>query len=417
MLAELKKLKYHILASILMPLIIFGGVFLMSREIGRAQETAGDSGSNEALIANLNKQIEAQQEKIDKLAEEINKHKDSIKKAQGQAANFKNQVYILDNQIAKMGLDITAKEEEIKSTELEIEKIGLKIKENELMINKDKERLAAFIRALDHYDDKNYLFVLLSNNSFSEFFDQVKALENIEGDLQKTLNRVQELVETLNKQKEKLNGERDQLSDLLNKLEQEKTALGEQKGAKQYLIVETKKSEVKFQNLITDLKKEQTAANNQIAALERKIRQELEKKGSQEKFNSLGEAALIWPINNPRITCYFHDPDYPFRNLFEHSGIDLAAKIGTPVKAAESGYVAKVAANTRWYGTYVMIIHNNNLSTLYGHLSSINVKGDQYVTKGQIIGYSGNTGFSTGPHLHFEVRSNGIPVSPSTYLP
>ena len=97
--------------------------------------------------------------------------------------------------------------------------------------------------------------------------------------------------------------------------------------------------------------------------------------------------------------------------------MDVGIPSGTPIKAAESGYVAKVGINTRWYGTYIMIIHNNNLATLYAHLSSANVSADQYVSRGQIIASSGSTGFSSGPHLHFEVRLNGIPVNPLTYLP
>ena len=117
------------------------------------------------------------------------------------------------------------------------------------------------------------------------------------------------------------------------------------------------------------------------------------------------------------ITAYFHDPDYPYRYLFEHSGLDTATPMGTPLRAAEAGYVARVAYGTRWYGNYLMIIHNNNLATLYAHLNNINVKTDQYVSKGQIIGATGNSGFSSGPHLHFEVRYNGVPVNPLGYLP
>ena len=85
--------------------------------------------------------------------------------------------------------------------------------------------------------------------------------------------------------------------------------------------------------------------------------------------------------------------------------------------AAEAGYVGTVGRNTKWYGNYVMLIHSSNLSTLYAHFTSVAVSPDSYVSKGQIIGYSGNTGFSSGPHLHFEVRSNGIPVDPLNYLP
>lgn len=440
------QLKYHILALIVMPIILLGGIFLLTQNVIMAQEgddvvdgeetpleNTGDEDGvdddgdpeeepeepsvNEALIADLNRQIDEQREKIDQLADQIDTYQNNIKSARNEAASLQNQIYILDNQIAKINLDIQAKEEEITTTELEIEKVELEITENELFISKDKEKLAAFIRRLDQYDEQDYLSVLLSNDSFSEFFDQIKYLEGIQEDLQKTLNRVQELVDKLNKQKEELNDKRDNLSELLNKLEQEKLALGGTKQTKNYLILETQQSENKYQDLMAELRQEQLAVNSQVAALERRLREELEKRGEDEQFNSFGDASLIWPVVNPIITSYFHDPDYPFRHLFEHSGVDMGMDSGTPVRATEAGYVARVSTGTRWYGNYIMIIHNNNLATLYAHLSNINVSTDQYVSRGQTIAGSGNTGFSTGPHLHFEVRSNGIPVNPLSYLP
>jgi len=235
--------------------------------------------------------------------------------------------------------------------------------------------------------------------------------------VQKTLNQIQELVTNLNKENKDLNDKRQELMDLTNKLEQAKSVLGDKKDDKVYLISETKQSEKKYQALIASLKKEQSAANAMIGGLERKIRAQLVSKGKAEKFNSLGNASLSWPLHG-QITATFHDPTYPYRSTIgEHTGLDIAVPRGTPIAAAEAGYVAKVALGTQWYGNYVMIIHSNNLSTLYGHMTSVSVSADQYVTKGQIIGYSGSTGFSSGPHLHFEVRSNGVPVDPMGYLP
>jgi len=410
---KLQQLKLHILAIFLMLLIILGGSFLLGQAIW-AEETENNDGPDQELIADLNRQIKEQQEKLDQLAQKIEEYNTNIKSARNETASLNSQIYILDNQIAKAQLDIEAKEGEIKTTELEIDQVELEIKNSEYRIEGYKENLSAFIRQLDQYDQKNYLMVLLSNNSFSEFFDQIKYLEGIQGEIQKTLNRVQELVEKLNKQKEELNTKKEKLSELLNKLEEEKLTLEKQKETKQYLINQTRNSEKKYQNLITDLKSQQAAANSAIASLERTLRGELEKQGGGEKLKSFGDVAMVWPTTSRRITAYFHDSDYPFRHLFEHSGIDLGIGMGTPIKAAESGYVAKIGINTQWYGNYIMIIHNNNLATLYAHLNSVSVKTDEFVLKGQLIGSSGNTGFSTGPHLHFEVRFNGIPVN---YLP
>jgi len=419
-----KQVKYYILAIFLMLGILFSSVFWISKTALYALEGEGGESStvttasvNEALIGDINSQIDDQRKRIDELAARIDDYKENIKHARNETASLQNQIYILNNQIAKTNLDIMAKEEEAKTVELEIERVELEIGDSEADIETDKEQLSAFIRRLDIYDQKSYLSVLLSNNSFSEFFDQIKYLENIGEDLQKTLNRVQELVAKLEKQRDELGDKREQLSELLNKLEAERLTLQSQKGTKNLLVSETQNSERKFQRLVSDLKSEQSIANNAIAGLERQLRAELEKKGAGEKFNTFGDAILTWPTNVRVITAYFHDPDYPYRHLFEHSGLDLATPMGTPLKAAEAGYVARVSNGTRWYGNYVMIIHNNNLATLYAHMSSIAVVTDQYVAKGQTIGASGNSGFSSGPHLHFEVRSNGIPVNPLNYLP
>ena len=218
---KIKPLKFHILAIFLMWLIISSGSFLLFREI-RAEEADTDDGPDQAVITDLNRQIKEQQEKLDQLAKKIDTYNTNIKNARNESVSLNNQIYILDNQIAKAELDIEAKEGEIKTTELEIESVELEIKNSERKIETNKEQLSAFIRRLDQYDQKNYLMVLLSNNSFSEFFDQVKYLEGIEEEIQETLNRTQELVEKLSKQKEGLTAKKTQLSELLNKLEEEK---------------------------------------------------------------------------------------------------------------------------------------------------------------------------------------------------
>lgn len=374
-------------------------------------------GPDQTVVADLNSQIEAQRAKIDALTAKITEYSANINSNRQEAASLKNQLKLIENQVGKTDMEIKLKEEQAKEVQLQVEQTGLKINQTEIQMIKEKDQLSDLLRLIGRYEDKDYVNIILANDNFSDFFDQIKYSTDLQKEMQRTVNRIKEANQKLSAQKADLEKQKADLSNILNKLDDTKEVLVSQKQDKNQLITATSKSEKKFQSLITDLKKEQAAANAQAAALEKKLRGELAKKGTAEKFNNLSNAVLIWPTASHRITSTFHDPDYPYRNLFEHSGLDIGVGKGTVVKAAEAGYVAKVAYNTQWYGTYVMIIHGGNISTLYGHLSSINVKQDEYVTRGQQIGLSGSTGFSSGPHLHLEVRSNGVPVDPLGYLP
>ena len=213
---------------------------------------------------------------------------------------------------------------------------------------------------------------------------------------------------------------KDELDELSTKLADSIVNLNSQKEYKTALIEETEESEEMFEMLLDDARKEQQAAESEIYSLESKVRERLEEGGVELDI----EAALMWPMSPAKgISAYFHDPTYIFRKYFEHPGVDIPAPQGSILRSAESGYVAR-AKNAGLGYSYIMIVHNNELSTVYGHASRIDVVEDEYVVRGQQIGLSGGTPgttgagrLTTGPHLHFEVRSGGIPVNPLDYLP
>jgi murein DD-endopeptidase MepM/ murein hydrolase activator NlpD len=135
----------------------------------------------------------------------------------------------------------------------------------------------------------------------------------------------------------------------------------------------------------------------------------------------VGSGVLAWPLSSVKITQYFGNTTFSTANpqVYNgrgHTGIDLRASIGTPVKSAGEGVISGVG-NTDIvrgcysYGKWILIKHPNGLSTLYGHLSLQSVSVGQAVSSGDVIGYSGNTGYSTGPHLHFGVyATQGVKV-------
>lgn len=124
---------------------------------------------------------------------------------------------------------------------------------------------------------------------------------------------------------------------------------------------------------------------------------------------------IMWPVKGT-VTSKFGDRTDPINGIDSvHRGVDIAVETGTKVKAAFSGTVADFGYN-KSYGNYIIIKHSDNFSTLYAHCKkTIKSKGER-INKGDVIAYSGNTGRTTGPHLHFEIRINGSAVDPLTYL-
>lgn len=147
-----------------------------------------------------------------------------------------------------------------------------------------------------------------------------------------------------------------------------------------------------------------------------RLRAEAARGASSVRALSRGSGALAWPLANPVLTSSFGyrtHPIYGGRRL--HAGVDLRASIGTPVTAARSGVV--VSAGWRGaYGMAVIIDHGDGFATLSAHLSGVSVSAGQRVATGDVVGATGNTGGSTGPHLHFEVRIDGVPVDPRAHL-
>jgi murein DD-endopeptidase MepM/ murein hydrolase activator NlpD len=131
---------------------------------------------------------------------------------------------------------------------------------------------------------------------------------------------------------------------------------------------------------------------------------------------ALGDGTFIRPVNGPITSGFGSRTDPVTGGTAFHSGLDFGASCGTPIKAAGTGSIISAGATGGGYGNMTLINHGNGLSTLYGHQSSVIVTAGQSVAQGQVIGYVGSTGKSTGCHLHFEVRVNGSPVDPTGYL-
>src|SRR3990167_2134139 len=393
-------------------------------------------------LDSINEEIDQKKEEISELEKKIKTYEDSINTKRQEAVSLENEITILEDQITKKNLDIEKSRKELQALLLEITRLESKIIDKEKEITHQKDNLSELIRNLYKRDRKTYLEITLTKNSLSEFFNQIKYIQRLQEDVQGSLDNIKILKQSLEGQKTEEVKKKTEVEDVKAKLEGEKESLDGQKDHKNNLLTETESNEEEFQSLVGELKGQQQNVNSEIYQLENLAREKLKEReqntnpdqpDEQQPFE-LGPAVLGWPVSSRRITARFHDPSYPYRYIFEHPAIDISTAQGTPVVAAADGIVA-IAKNSDWVTddqgkilypayNYVSIVHKDGLSTVYGHLSQVLVTVDEYVHKGDIVGKSGATPgtagagrLTTGPHLHFEVRLNGIPVNPEDYLP
>lgn len=418
----------------IMPVVGIGvAVFLFHAPFSIADETSTQVAQNDTETAELMRQIEDKKSAISDLENQIADFKANIESRKRDQLTLKNQIGILDAEIGQAELQIQKTKEEIDAVTLDIANTTLGIAELEVKIESEKEVLSDLIREMYRYDQRSTLEVMLGYTQFSEFFSEANYLDSIQKSIVDLVGDIRNKKDALTVQREQLERKKSELDDLALQLESDSNNLKGQRDAKDELLSVTAQDESKFQQLLASAKQEQDQANSDIISLEAKARAKLS--GSPARsVQPIGPGGLSWPISARIITAYFHDPTYIYRKYFEHPAIDIATPQGTPVKAAADGIVA-IAKNLDWVKNdqgkilypaynYVLVVHDGGLSTVYGHLSVVSVSEGDYVVRGSTIGKSGaipgtaGAGrLTTGPHLHFEVRQNGIPVNPLDYLP
>ena len=403
----------YIIAVVFMGLILFSPNFVCA-------QTDAVGGTKEEVDA-LNQQIADHKAKIKEMEDTMAQYQKTIDQKQTEAVSLKNTLAILDNRLAQMQLDIEMTKQKINQAQLEIDALDLTIKEKETIIARQKNIIVKIVQSIYVEDQKNYLEIALTNDSFADFYNQAKYLENVYTDLGQSVHNFRLAKEDLQAKQAQVQKRQELYAKLNDDLQNKYKDLTDQSNAKTKLLTDTHASELRYRTLLASMRAQYQSIENEMQAYEDQVRKKLEE---QDKIPTDGSIELSWPLNSRYITAAFHDPDYPFQNIFAHSGIDIRASQGTPVKAAASGYVARAKhCTTASCYSYILIVHTGNISTVYGHLSQISVSEDQFVQRGDVIGYSGGTPgavgsgpFVTGAHLHFEVRANGIPVDPMGYL-
>lgn len=353
-------------------------------------------------------QIKIQQEMKD-YNNKINSVKDDKKKQQAIANSIDEKI-----SITQKAIDVGLEKIELTNKYIFYKKQEIERKEKDIedTLQLFRDRIKAIYMTGGYSDTANSLVMLLSSRSVSEFLTRNEYLERI-------AEHDKQIVSELRDELVKLEEER-------VKLEEEKAVLEEEKAALEKEQEELKKQLQEAKSSIQDLsamQKEYEANYQELSAMQKQIQAEL--LDIYKNLNTSNEAyvggEMMWPVPGySKISSYY---GWRFNNTDFHTGIDITGSgvHGAPVVAANTGTVVHTNicpynGYSYGYGTYIIVDHGGGITTLYAHLSAINVKVGDIVVMGQQIGKVGNTGWSTGAHLHFEVRKNGDSVNPISYV-
>jgi len=407
-----------IMVSIVLSLTV--GSFLVHTE-----SDIRDVAGIDTKIQELNIQIEQKQSKVKKLEHSIEQVRREIEVRRREEVSLDNQLGLLTNRAKQVELEIESAEEKIDELGLEMEALTLDIAEKEAQITKHKRLMAEFIRTIYYEGDMSYIEILAAYDTFSDFYNRIQYLERVEEDLTTSAHSLKLASASLTERREQKQQIQANYTGLKKELDEKKQDYDEQIAVKDGLLKQTKLSKQVQTTLLTNLRAQYREIADEISGFEREVRKQLEEQDKLKRIeDGVAAGKLSWPTDGRYITARFHDPDYPYRHVFEHNAIDIRAKHGTPLHAAAAGYVARAKHCSSWRCySYTLLIHNGGISTLYGHMSRITVGEGQYVNRGDIIGYSGGTPgttgagpFVTGAHLHFEVIVGGTHVNPLDHL-
>ncbi len=382
----------------------------------------------------IQQKITAQQEEIKKLDAEIAVYEKQLTQIGAQKQTLQNIISGLELSRKQLVTKINATKKQISTTELEIQQLDSDIGDASNSIDANYEALGNIMRSLQEFDTESLLESLLTRQTISELWNQTEAIEQFNGALRERVLSLQQARQSLTTSREKSGTKRAQLVRERQTLSSQEQSLVIAQREQNAILSQTKSQESNYQAILQQKQAEKSVFEATLFALASSLDYAL----YPSRIPAIGKGVLRWPLDKIFITQQFGKTSSSGRLYASgtHDGVDFRAAIGTPVKASLTGTVVEVnngaIANCQ-YGKWIVIRHGNNLSTLYAHLSEVSVTKGSTIATGQVIGYSGNTGYSTGPHLHMTVyvtdaltfknynckngRSTTIPVAnPGAYL-
>jgi len=365
----------------------------------------GDYAHAQSEVERLQSQIADRNNRLSDIEAEIAAYEAALQEVGAEKNTLQKAINQLDLERRKVQADISYTSNKITSTDLEINKLTLEIGVAEQDISENMAAISEIMRRLNENDQEAFIELLLRHDNISEFWNEVETLETVKNSMRERVVQLSDLRDELNDKRDQNTDRRADLSALKDQYSDQNTILYNNQIDKEDLLAVTKNEESSYQNLLAT----KEAARDQLLAEVRDFESQLQFILDPNTIPSPGTEVLAWPLQNPYITQYFGYTKFAQSGAYggsQHNGVDFGAPVGTKLYAPLTGTVRAVGNTDAVPGCYswgkwLLIDHPNGLSTMFAHLSQIAVSPGQKVSTGEIVGYVGNTGYSTGPHLHY----------------
>jgi murein DD-endopeptidase MepM/ murein hydrolase activator NlpD len=346
---------------------------------------------------------------LNSLYDKIRHKRDDLETTAQKEQRLSSQLRASQERLEQTHARLKAAEARLKAAENEVAAASKRLQEAHRRVRVQGRMLGRRIARNYSEGTVSYADVLLGAATVADLLDRQVYVEQVMETDRAVLRALRIAQKQVEIERDGLLRRREALTAAKDAIVAQKEAVVAQTKKHAELLAHVQKERVLQEQELDELEQDSMAIEQRLAAEERRRLFLLPGKGLRYRLRWNGK--FVAPVQAP-ISSGFGYRMHPILGRMKlHSGVDFAAPTGTPVVAAAAGEIF-TAGWCGGYGRCIIILHGNGISTLYGHLSSILVSEGEYVKRGQVIGLVGSTGFSTGPHLHWEVRKNGAPVNP-----